>query len=244
VIFPSARRTAFLVLISAMPAQAVWNGSLAESAPPGQPVVIELFTSQGCSSCPPADAILGELASKNNIVALGFHVDYWNGIGWRDPYSMPEATERQRRYSEALRLSSVFTPQIVIDGRRSLVGSDRQRIMAAIAQAAGGLKIAAAVEQDQLVIALPDGERGDYDVNLAAYMPHATTKVAGGENSGRTITDFNVVRQFRRIGGWQGKASALRVPLKSFPGDADHVAVWIQQANEGPIAGAVVASLH
>jgi hypothetical protein len=233
------------MLMSAIPTQGVWNRALADAPAPAPRVVVELFTSQGCSSCPPADAILGELASKNNVIALGFHVDYWDGIGWRDPYSMPEATERQRRYVEAMQLSSAFTPQMVIDGHRSLVGSDRQRIMATIAQAAGALRIGAVVEQDQLVISLPDGAGGrDYDVNAAAYLAHATTKVSSGENSGRSLTEFNIVRQFRRLGRWEGKASTLRVPLKSFPGDADHVAVWAQQANEGPIAGAVVASLR
>jgi hypothetical protein len=244
VISSSARRTAFLVLMSAIPAPGVWNRSLADAPPPGPPVVVELFTSQGCSSCPPADAILGELASKNNVVALGFHVDYWDGIGWRDPYSLPEATARQRRYVEAMQLSSAFTPQMVVGGRRSVVGSDRPRVMATIAQTAGGLSIGAAVEQDQLVISLPDGAGRDCDVNVAAYVPHSTTKVRSGENSGRTLTEFNVVRQFRRIGRWEGKASTLRVPVKSFPGDADHVAVWVQQAHEGPIAGAAVAGLR
>ena len=244
-IFPSARRAALFVLMSSIPAPGVWNESLADASAPGPPVVVELFTSQGCSSCPPADAILGELASKNNIVALGFHVDYWDSIGWRDPYSLQEATERQRRYVEALQLSYAFTPQMVIGGRRSLVGSDRSRILTTIAQAAGGLRIGASIEQDQLLISLPDGEAGrDFDVNVAAYLPHSTTKVGSGENSGRTLTEFNVVRQFRRIGRWQGTASTLRIPLKSFPGDADHVAVWVQQANEGPIAGAAVANLR
>ncbi len=241
---PSARCAAILVLISAIPAQGVWNRSLAE-APPRGPVVVELFTSQGCSSCPPADAFLGELASRDNIIALGFHVDYWDGIGWRDRYSKAEATERQRRYVAALQLPSAFTPQMVIDGHRSLVGSDRLGIMAAVAQAAGSLKLGAAVQQDQLLISLPDGGRGHrYDVNVAAYMAQSTTNVGSGENSGRTLTEFNVVRQFRRIGRWDGEASTLRVPLKSFPSDADHVAVWIQQANEGPIAGAAAASLR
>jgi hypothetical protein len=241
---PHSRRATLFVLIVAMPALAVWHQTRAE-APAERTMVVELFTSQGCSSCPPADAILGELTLRKNIVALAFHVDYWDGIGWRDPYSMPEATERQRRYVAALHLSSAFTPQMVINGSSSVVGSDRPHVMAAIAQATGGPKIEALVERDQLVVSLPDGDRdGDYDVNAAAYFPQSTTQVHNGENSGRTLTEYNVVRQFRRIGRWEGKASTLRVPLNSFPRDADHVAVWVQQANEGPIAGAVTASLR
>src|SRR4029077_6287421 len=103
----------------------------------GASLVVELFTSQGCSSCPPADALLGVLAGQPNVIALGFHVDYWDGGGWRDRYSLPEATQRQRRYVDALRLPSAFTPQLVIGGRRSFVGSDGRAItpviMAAIA---------------------------------------------------------------------------------------------------------------
>jgi hypothetical protein len=243
-IFPSPRCIALLVFMCALPAQGVWNRSLADTST-APPVMVELFTSQGCSSCPPADAILGEVSSMSNIVALGFHVDYWDGIGWRDRYSMPEATERQRRYVAAMQLSSAFTPQMVIGGRHSLVGSDRPRILAALSQGAGALPIAAVVEQEELLISLPAGDSSrDCDVNVAAYLSHSTTKVGGGENSGRALAEVNIVRQFRRAGHWDGKASTFRIPLQSFPSDADHVAVWIQQPNEGPIAGAAVANLR
>ena len=244
---PSIRCTAVLVFIFMIPAQGIGNQSIAEPAAPlERPVVVELFTSQGCSSCPPADAILGELASKNNVIALGFHVDYWDSIGWRDRFSMPEATERQHRYVEALQLSSAFTPQIVINGRRSLVGSDRQRIAAAIVETSQeAVQIEAAIARDQLVIALIDGDnRSHFDVITVAYLAQSTTKVGSGENSGRTLTEFNVVRQFRRVGTWDGKARTFQIPVKSFPSDASRVAVLVQQANEGPIAGAVAASLR
>src|ERR1041384_1895274 len=89
------------------------------------PVVVELFTSQGCNSCPPADALLGELAQRPDLVALAFHVDYWNYIGWQDPFSSPEATKRQRDYAQSLGLSSVYTPEMVIDGSFDIVGLDR-----------------------------------------------------------------------------------------------------------------------
>jgi hypothetical protein len=210
------------------------------------PAVVELFTSQGCSSCPPADALLGELARRENVIALAFHVDYWNSDGWRDPYSMPEATERQRRYVETLRLSSAFTPQAVIGGHRSFVGSDRQGIEAAAAQgAAPGVRVEAAVMQNELVVSLPDGgDRPAHDVYLVAYLPQATTRVGRGENSGRTLTESNIVRQFRRLGAWTGKAGTWRVPLDSLPSDATRAAVLVQQENQGSIAGAVAISLR
>jgi len=240
---PHGPRLAMCLLVSAVPASGVWNQSFAEV--PGRPVVVELFTSQGCSSCPPADAILGELASKTNVIALGFHVDYWDGIGWRDRYSMPQATERQRRYVEKLKLSSAFTPQMVIDGRHSVVGSDRERIAAAIGEASGGVPLEATVAQDHLLITLPTSEkRGHYDVTIVAYLPQATTRVGSGENSGKTLMEFNVVRQIRQVGTWDGKASTFHVPLNSFPIDATRVAVLIQETNEGPIAGAVAVGLR
>lgn len=235
-----------LALMLAVPALGGSSAGLAGPPTPALPAVVELFTSQGCSSCPPADALLGELARRENVIALAFHVDYWDSIGWRDPYSMPQATERQRRYVEALRLSSAFTPQAVIGGRRSVVGSDRQVIEAATAQgAAPGVRVEAAVMQNELMVSLPDGaDRRVHDVNLVAYLPQATTRVGRGENSGRTLTEFNIVRQFRRLGAWSGKAGTWQVRLDSLPSDATQVAVLVQEANQGAIAGAVAISLR
>jgi hypothetical protein len=241
---PSIDRIAVLALVLSVPTFGYWSNCFAQSPATGRPVVVELFTSQGCSSCPPADALLGELSRQQNVVALGFHVDYWDSLGWRDRYSIPEATQRQRRYVDELRLSSAFTPQVVINGRRSFVGSDRQRIVAAIAEAPDSIPIEAAVAHDELVISLPDG--GDHrndDVNLVAYLAQATTQVGRGENSGRTLTEVNLVRQFRRLGVWKGKISTFRVPLNSLPSDANRVAVLVQQGNQGAIAAAVTASL-
>ena len=126
------------------------------------------------------------------------------------------------------------------------MGSDRQGIEAATAQgAAPGVRVEAAVTQNELVVSLPDGgDRREHEVNLVAYLPQATTRVGRGENSGRTLTEFNIVRQFRRLGAWTGKAGAWRVPLDSLPSDATHAAVLVQNANQGAIAGAVAISLR
>lgn len=243
---PSSLRLAALASILAASAAAGSSRSFAGPSLPAAPVVIELFTSQGCSSCPPADALLGELSRRRNVVALAFHVDYWDSIGWRDRFAMAAATLRQRRYVEALRLESAFTPQVVIGGSRSLVGSDRQSIQAAVAQgAATGVPVEATIAGDELVISLPDaGDTASRDVEFIAYLPQATTQVGRGENSGRTLTDFNIVRDFRRLGAWSGKAVAWRVPLKSLPGDATRAAVLVQEAQQGSIAGAVAISLR
>lgn len=236
------RYAAILVLASALPEPAIWNQAIAGA--PARPVVVELFTSQGCSSCPPADALLGELSLKSNVIALGFHVDYWDSIGWRDRFSMPQATERQRGYAQSLNLSSAFTPQVVIDGRHSIVGSDRQRLTEAIAETSVAT-IDAIVVQDNLVITLNDNEdRHHYDVIAVAYLPQAVTNVRAGENSGKTLTEFCVVRQIRRVGIWDGKAGTFQIPVKSFPSDASRVAVLIQQANAGSIIAAAAVSIR
>ena len=220
----------------------------AQTAPPGKPVVVELFTSQGCSSCPPADALLGELARLPNVIALAFHVDYWDSIGWRDRYEIPTAATRQVRYVDTLSLSSAFTPQVVIDGRASYVGSDRRRILAALAALAERqeeVPVVVEVSPSELTISLPEraGQSG-YDVNLAAYLPEASTAIGRGENSGRTLTEFNIVREFRRVATWDGKPNVLRLPLASFPADATRVAVLLQRSNQGSIVGSAVATLR
>jgi hypothetical protein len=235
-----------LGLVGAMAALCIADRAEAQTPPPGNPVVVELFTSQGCSSCPPADALLGELAGLPNVVALAFHVDYWDSIGWRDRYEIPTAAARQVRYVDALSLSSAFTPQIVIDGRASYVGSDRRRILAALAQQRQEqVPVVVEVSPSELTISLPEraGQSG-YDVNLAAYLPAATTAIGRGENSGRTLAEFNIVREFRRVASWDGKPNVLRLPLASFPADATRVAVLLQKSNQGSIVGSAVATLR
>ena len=186
----------------------------AQSSSPRGPAVVELYTSQGCSSCPPADALLGELSQMPNVIALAFHVDYWDSIGWRDHFALPTAVERQHRYVETLGLSSAFTPQVVIDGRSSFVGSDKRRILAAIAEPLNTIPISVEVVRGELTVTVPEGQdRDGYDVNLIAYLPQAVTNVGRGENSGRTLKEFNIVRQFRSLGVWNGRESVFRAPM-------------------------------
>ena len=217
----------------------------AQTPQSGNPVVVELFTSQGCSSCPPADALLGELARLPNVVALAFHVDYWDSIGWRDRFEIPTAAARQARYVDTLNLSSGFTPQVVIDGSASYVGSDRRRILAALAEHQPRVPVAVEVSPSELTISLPErAELRGYDVNVVAYLPEASTAIGRGENSGRTLTEYNIVREFRRVATWDGMPSVLRLPVLSFPKDASRVAVLLQKSNQGSIVGSAVATLR
>jgi len=229
-----------LAILAASPGRCV-----AQSHSTTRPIVVELFTSQGCSSCPPADALLGELARLPNVTALAFHVDYWDSIGWRDRFSISESVLRQRRYVDTLGLSSAFTPQVIVDGRRSFVGSDRRRIVAALDEPLETIPIETDIARGELTVTLPEGSgQGGYDVNLVAYLPEASTAVGRGENSGRTLAEFNIVRQFRRLGVWDGRQRVIRVPLDSFPAEATRVAVLLQRSQQGPIAGSVVAALR
>jgi hypothetical protein len=210
------------------------------------PAVVELYTSQGCSSCPPADRVLGELSMMPNVIALAFHVDYWDNIGWRDHYSIPNAVERQHRYVEALGLSSAFTPQAVVDGRSSFVGSDKRRILDALADPTGEtVPVSLEVSDGVLIVSVPERQdRKAYQVFVAAYLPQASTPVGRGENSGRTLQEFNIVRQFRSIGTWSGHAAVFRASVESFPADASRAAVLLQRDGQGPIAGSAAIALR
>ncbi|MGE0119503.1 MAG: DUF1223 domain-containing protein [Dongiaceae bacterium] len=216
---------------------------------PAPGVVVELFTSQGCSSCPPADALLGELARRPDIVALAFHVDYWDYIGWKDPFATPVATQRQRAYAGALRVRMVYTPQMVVDGRIDAVGSDRRAVETAIATAVGSPKLSVVVEGDgrggrRAVIPAAEGvyDGGQAVVWLAVLDTEAETGVMRGENSGRTLKEFNIVREWRRIGIWDG--TAVTIPLDMVAAaDRDACAVVVQSGPVGPILGAAFVKL-
>ncbi len=164
-----------------------------------RPVLLELFTSQSCSSCPPADAYLGELAQRSDVLPLSFHVDYWNGLGWHDRFSSAQFTERQRRYSEQLR-ASVYTPQLVIDGAREAVGSDHEAIEHAIRSSARDLRASGMRIERQgksLLVQRDDPAPGDAELLLVTFDPIVSQSIRGGENSGRTVTYHNVVRSLR-----------------------------------------------
>lgn len=219
---------------------------IAETQAGRNPAVVELYTSQGCSSCPPADRLLGELAAMPNVIALAFHVDYWDDLGWRDPFEIPDATGRAEGYVRALGLSSAFTPQAIIDGRTSHVGSDERQILQSLAAApAQTVPVTLQVSEGLLIVTLPEQTgRKALAVFAAAYLPHASTPVRRGENSGKTLEDFNIVRQFRLIGTWKGHAVVFRIPLQSFPMDTPQVAVLVQRKELGPIAGSAAIALR
>jgi hypothetical protein len=173
--------------------------------------VVELFTSQGCSSCPPADALLGQLAREPGIIALAWHVDYWNGLGWRDPYSSAVATERQRRYAEALR-DEIYTPALVVNGARMVVGSDKREVRAAIG-AVGGFAVPVTLRRDTEAWVAEIGATGQsVSALLASYDPQHSTQIGAGENGGRQLTEYRIIRAVTPLGAWDGTPRRLKLP--------------------------------
>jgi hypothetical protein len=202
------------------------------------PVVVELFTSQGCSSCPPADAYLGRLARQPGILALGFHIDYWNYIGWTDPYSLPLSAARQRAYGERLGLHYVYTPQMVIDGGSEGVGSEPSKIAPLLAAARQHPRIGPALsieKRDQAYhIHIGGGSTtAPATVWLVGIDRQHETRVLHGENEGATAHDYQVVRSFKSVGAWHGAPLDLDVPNAGAAGD--EVAVLLQVGGTGPI---------
>jgi hypothetical protein len=205
--------------------------------------VVELYTSEGCSSCPPAEAQVGQLARQDGVIALAFHVDYWDSLGWKDRFELPVAVARQKQYAQRLHLASVYTPQLVIDGARDQVGGGK--LPSAGTEHAAAVPLELAVNQNQLQIAIgTQPQAAACDVLLVSYLAEATSKVTRGENAGRELHDFNVVRSFANLGSWQGPARSFSVPVSSLPSDATAVAVLLQQKDQGPIIGAAKYSLR
>jgi len=172
------------------------------------PVVVELFTSQGCSSCPPAEALFREMAHdpslRGKVIPLAFHVDYWDRLGWRDPFSSADWTRRQQFYTRALRLDGAYTPQAVVNGSRQLVGSSSTGLRAAIDEAsrqsaAGSVRIDASRNGATVTATIHANAPPGTDIMLALFENDVTTHIGGGENSGLTDTEDAIVRRLLRV---------------------------------------------
>jgi hypothetical protein len=220
-----------------------------------RPAVVELFTSEGCNSCPPAEAYVGELAGRNDVLALAFHVDYWDDLGWRDRFGLSQSVERQRAYARSLRLSSVYTPEIVIDGRADYVGSNRVGIGNALKERREGVPVTLSVGNGEADVRLgPDakglgesalGENGSgRDVVLVAYLRKAVSAIGRGENAGRTLDEYNIVRAVVRLGRWNGGVQEFHAKLASLPQDSTDVAVLVQSPGQGAVVGAATQRLR
>lgn len=181
--------------------------------PPSRPVVLELFTSEGCSSCPPADRLLVALAHRPDVLALGFHVTYWNSLGWRDPWSLDAATARQQHYAELFHQDDLFTPELVVDGRQAVVGSDAAAAETALNRAHPSQAVPLTLSTDAAGVTLTAGAGvGQGRLLLVGYDPAHTTAIGRGENAGRTLDEADIVRSVTLGAGWHGDATRVLLP--------------------------------
>jgi hypothetical protein len=218
------------------------------AAPSGPPVVVELFTSQGCSSCPPADAFMGELVGKPHVIGLSLNVDYWDYIGWRDTLASPANTKRQYDYAKKRGDNRVYTPQMVINGDRHVVGSDRAAVLHIIEEeshrtARSIVELSVLNLGGQISISVgpapSDIMRKESTLLLLTLVPVVTVAIEKGENSGRQVSYFNVVRRIMPIGMWQGDASSVRLPTENLLSDSlEGCVCLLQMAQSGHIIGA------
>jgi hypothetical protein len=216
--------------------------------------VLELFTSQGCSSCPPADALLAELGKRPGLVTLSYSVDYWNYLGWHDTLSSPANSERQREYARARGDGSVYTPQMVVDGLMHVNGSNEAAIEMAMRRAVEQLQevrvpVNMHADNGTLVIgigAVPDkSAKRSATVWLAIAKELETVSITRGENRGRTLSYYHPVRELTPIGMWKGEAMTLRLPLREFKVmGSDYLVALLQVENGGPILGAAQFDRH
>jgi hypothetical protein len=217
--------------------------------------VVELFTSQGCSSCPAADALLGKLARDPTVIALSLSIDYWDYIGWKDTLALPGHTNRQKAYSKMRGDRGVYTPQVVVNGMTQALGSDQADIERAIGQSHRNpstlsLSISIKTADGRIHVEAPAGKSPDEraEVWLCPVSSSVPVAIGRGENHGRTITYHNAVRRWIKLGEWNGTPASWNVPIKDIKSDGvDAVAVLVQSgtaARPGPMLGAALAALQ
>lgn len=217
----------------------LWAASLspvqAENA-----VVVELYTSQGCSSCPPADNLLGQIADRDDIIALALHVDYWDYIGWTDAFADPAHTTRQRAYARAKGSKMIYTPQMIVQGEAHVIGTKSMELADAINAAVRAKPpVSVSLTRNGDRVSVQAEGRGslpsDIAVHVVSYTPEASVSIRAGENRGRTLTYHNIVESWRTVGEWSGRgayARDLEVPA------GQPVAVIFQAPGHGRILGA------
>jgi hypothetical protein len=216
--------------------------------------VVELFTSQGCSSCPPADKLLAQFALDPSLVPISLPIDYWDYLGWRDTLADPRNSARQRAYSHVRGDREVYTPQVVVNGTVHTLGSDKEAIEAAIAAShksvlTMALPVTMKISDGRILVSVPGGEAHSLaEVWICGLLKSATVAIGRGENRGKTITYHNVARHWVKLGTWNGKTETWSLPIQDFGDEGiDEAAVMVQGGTvEKPSAiyGAAVAAIH
>jgi len=217
---------------------AVLAQPLAAAARP--PVVVELYTAQGCASCGEANAHVAKLADKPGVLALTFSVDYWDYLGWADTFAKPEFAERQKAYVAKLSLREPYTPQVVIDGAAQAAGSKADKVDQLVAQAGKNARNPPDihfVDEKRVYVGSARAPKGGGEIWLLRYDPREQeVAVKAGDNKGQTIPEKNVVRELKRLGSWRGKPVAFRLPEASEEGLK--TVVLVQAARGGRVLGA------
>jgi hypothetical protein len=218
--------------------------------------VVELFTSQGCSSCPPADKIIGELAKDPSVIALSMPIDYWDYLGWKDTLADSRFSARQKAYSHARGDRDVYTPQVVVNGSTHVIGSDRAKIEGAIdttkkVDGVMSVPVSMALSGKQINVSVAASGKGPArhgEVWICSVSKSVPIAIGRGENRGKEITYHNVVRNLLKVGDWNGSAGSWTVPLENISRDGvDAAVVYVQDGsreNPGPMLGAAYTSLH
>lgn len=204
------------------------------------PVVVELYTSQGCSSCPPADKILHELAEREDVIALALHVDYWDYIGWKDPFADPSHAKRQRAYAREGQRRTIYTPEMIVNGESDIVGAKPMKLSEAIAMHARraptiALELARSGDTVTVNAQMLAASGGEMTVHMLRYSPKESTMIKRGENAGKTLSYANVVQGWQVLGRWDG---ASPLALKAQAAGNLPTVVIIQSGKAGPIQAA------
>lgn len=251
-------RRIVLTLLLAITASAMTPGGARAQGPAAQgtggpaearhgPVLLELFTSQGCSACPPADKLLASLAERDNLLVLSFHVSYWDHMGWADPFAIPASTRRQRGYARAMRSRSIYTPQMVVQGHAAAVGSDTERIEALVREAAPTVALAVARENpgtERISVSIPEvaAASGPLELWAVVFSSADGRFVPHGENAGHMLRHANVVRHAGIVAVVERTPALVQFDRPDMP--ADGVALILQGRNLGPVVGTGRLSLQ
>lgn len=241
---PMTFRPHFAAALGMLVLAALAHPAAAESLRDRPKAVVELFTSQGCAQCPPADALLTSLAEQDDVVALAYHVDYWDYVGWEDTFGSPEYSDRQRAYAKSWGSSRIYTPQMVVNGAKGVVGSRRNEVNGALDQASLQLTVNLTRDGDMLKVDIPPNTTfADAVVWLVTYRDRVDVSIDKGENAGKSMVYTQVVTGRQALGMWEGATGAnLKLPLPEvLAADNTGLAVIVQQERAGlpgPILGA------
>jgi len=242
-------RALMLGFVLAVLSQTAWakHAEAAHKSSPPRPVLLELFTSQGCSDCPAADHMVTELANRDDVIALSLQITYWDILGWKDTFATEANTRRQKSYAQIMNRSGIYTPQMIIDGRLDVIGNQRDRVMRAVATRTGALSRETSIPivlrkiSNRIEIAIPKSARGSKSAGTIWVMrtlARGSVNVGDGENRHQQLTYTNLVRDLQRAGEWNGQSMKIDLPLNVSKVKYDGIVVVLQAEDFGPVLGA------